>query len=204
NYCMIVDLSVALNQNTPVYPGDPKISIKQSADIASSGYLHHSLELGTHTGTHIDAPAHMLEGAQTMGHLPLEVFAGAGKVVQGTTKEAIKDAGVAAGDIILFDTGTSERFYETSYFTDYPVLSDDVVDYLIEKKVKLVGLDTCSADITADFPIHKKLLSAGIPIVENLTNLSALQDTSFLFYALPLKLDLDGAPTRAFAVVHDA
>ncbi len=201
---MIVDLSVALNQETPVYPGDPKIDIRQFAGLATEGYLGHSLHLGTHTGTHIDAPAHMIEGAQTLGKIPLEVFMGKAKLVQGATIKAVENAEVGAGDIVIFDTGTSERLYDASYFTDYPVLSEDVTDYLLKKKVKLVGLDTCSADNTASFPVHKKLLSAGVPIVENLTNLSALRDQTFQFFALPLKLDLDGAPTRAFAVIHDA
>ncbi len=201
---MIIDLSVSINQDTPVYPGDPKINIQKSADFATDGYYGHSLQLGTHSGTHIDAPAHMLEGAETLGQISVEVFAGEGRLVNGITIEAINDAGVAADDIVIFNTGTGERFYEASYFTEYPVLPVDVVDYLVEKKIKLVGLDTCSADNTVDFPIHKKLLSAGIPIVENLTNLSALRDKTFQFFALPLKLDLDGAPVRAFAEVQDA
>ncbi len=201
---MIVDLSVALNNETPVYPGDPKIGIEQFAGFATEGYLGHVLLLGTHAGTHIDAPAHMIKSAPTLGKIPLEVFMGEAKLVQGTTIEAVEDAGLAAGNIVIFDTGTCGRLYEASYFTDYPVLPDEVTDYLLKKKVKLVGLDTCSADNTAGFPIHKKLLSAGVPIVENLTNLSDLRDKTFQFFAPPLKFDLDGAPTRAFAVVHDA
>jgi len=201
---MIIDLSVSLNQDTPAYPGDPKIDIKQAADFATDGYLGHIIQLGTHTGTHVDAPAHMVDGAQTVGQIPLEVFCGTGKIVDGCSLGAAEDAGVVKGDIVIFNTGTSQRFYEESYFTDYPTLSEELVDYLIDTQVKLVGLDTCSADNAAGFPIHKKLLSAGIPIVENLTNLSALQDKTFQFFALPLKLDLDGAPVRAFAVVQDA
>ncbi len=201
---MIVDLSVALSPETPVYPGDPKIEIKQFAGFATEGYLGHVLLLGTHAATHIDAPAHMLESAQTLGKIPLEVFMGEAKLLQDTTLKAVEAAEVEPGDIVIFDTGTSKRFNDPSYFTDYPVLSEEVTDYLLEKKIKLVGLDTCSADNTAGFPVHKKFLSAGVPIVENLTNLSTLRDKTFQFFAPPLKFDLDGAPTRAFAVVHDA
>lgn len=201
---MIVDLSVALDENTPAYPGDPKISIRQSAAYATEGYMDHAVSVGTHTGTHIDAPAHMIEGSPTLGRLPLDTFIGTGKIVRGFSKEAIDTARVTAGDIVLFDTGTSERYYEPSYFTDYPVLSEAAVEYLLEKRVKLVGVDTCSVDNTDSFPIHKKLLSAGVPIIENLTNLSALYGKAFQVIAVPLKLDVDGAPVRALAVIQDA
>jgi kynurenine formamidase len=201
---MIIDLSVELSENTPAYPGDPKIGLRQSAAYASEGYLGHSVRLGTHTGTHIDAPAHMIEGEPTLGGLPLETFIGVGKLVKGFSKEAIDAAGISVDDIALFDTGTSERYYDPSYFTDYPVMTEDVANYLLEKGVKMVGVDTCSVDDAEGFPIHKKLLAAGIPIVENLTNLSALYDRDFRVFALPLKLDVDGAPVRAFAVVQDA
>lgn len=201
---MIIDLSVALNRDTPAYPGDPKINIRQSSSHTSEGYLDHSVLLGTHTGTHVDAPAHMIEDAPTLGQVPIDNFIGEGKIVQGFSKDAVDAVGVAKGDIVLFYTGTSSRYYDSSYFTDYPVLSEEIADYLIEIKIKLVGIDTCSADNVASFPIHKKFLSAGIPIVENLTNLSALQGKPFRFFALPLKLNLDGAPVRAFAEIQNA
>jgi kynurenine formamidase len=201
---MIIDLSVELNENTPAYPGDPKIGLRQSAAYTSEGYLGHSIELGTHTGTHIDAPAHMIEGGPTLGGLSLETFTGVGKLVKGFSKEAIDAAGISAGDSVLFDTGTSERYYDPSYFTDYPVMTEGIADYLVEKGAKMVGVDTCSVDDAEGFPVHKKLLAAGIPIIENLTNLAALQGKTFQLVAMPLKVNLDGAPIRAFAVTQDA
>jgi kynurenine formamidase len=201
---MIIDLSVALNQDTPAYPGDPKISITQSATYASDGCLGHAVQLGTHTGTHIDAPAHMIAGSPTLGTIDIDTFIGRGKLVQGLTQEALDTAHIEPGDIVLFDTNTAERLYDPSYFSDYPIMPDFIIKYLITNKVKLVGLDTCSADNADGFPIHKKLLAAGIPIIENLTNLPALHRQSFQVFAVPLKLDLDGAPARVFAVVQDA
>lgn len=201
---MIIDLSVPLETNMPTYPGDPTLQIEQTSSLPEDGYLGHSVRLGTHAGTHIDAPAHMLEGAPTMGQLPLDTFAGPGKLIRGLAIETLKVADIRAGDIVLFDTGTAGRFYEASYFTEYPVLSEAMARYLVASQVKMVGLDAPSADNDEGFPIHKILLGSGIPIIENLTNLTALEHEQFNVYAVPLKLDLDGAPVRAFAEVRRA
>jgi kynurenine formamidase len=210
---MIHDLSVPLTDQTPVFPGDPRLEITTASTIAETGCMLHSVKLGTHNGTHIDAPAHMIEGAATLGQIPVETFVGTGKLVEGFSVEALEALeaagnGIAAGDIVLFHTGASERFDEEWYFTGYPVMPDEVADWLVAKGVKLVGLDTCSADNVEGFPIHKKLLGAGIPIIETLRitqdTLAALRGQQFDVYALPLKLDLDGAPARVIAVCDDS
>lgn len=197
---MIIDLSVPLNPQTPVYPGDPAICIQQDSTVLDDGYLGHTITLGTHNGTHIDAPAHMLDGAGTLGSLPLDTFVGPGKLVEGFTLEAVQAAGLRTGDIALFNSGTYEQFGSSTYFTDYPVMLMEVADYLVEAGVKLIGIDTGSIDNQDDFPLHKRLLGAGIPIIETLTNLHALRGVQFNVYALPLKFDLDGAPARVIAV----
>lgn len=200
---MLIDISVQLDDRTPAYPGDPKIEIVRNGTFESDGCVGHSVTLGTHTGTHIDAPAHMIEGSKTLGDVSLECFIGKGKLVEGFSIEAIDTAGVEPGDIVLFYTTASLRYYGPSYFVDYPVMSDDVAAHLIKKEVKLVGLDTCSADNEPGFPVHKRLLGAGIPIIENLTNLIELRGKNFHVYALPLKLNLDGAPARVVAEAQD-
>ena len=198
---MLIDLSVALNENTPAYPGDPVFTSAESATLAANGYVGHGLTLGTHTGTHIDAPAHMLADGQTLDAYELTTFVGHGKLIDGFSIEAVTQANLQPGDIALFNTGTSSRLHEPSYFTDYPVMGSDIAELLISLGVKLVGLDTCSADSTPDFTVHKQLLGARILIIENLTNLQALQGFDFEVIALPLKLALDGAPARVVAVV---
>jgi kynurenine formamidase len=201
---MIIDLSVPLSTDTPVYPGDPSLRINRDTTVADNGYLGHTITMGTHNGTHIDAPAHMIEGATTLGQLPLDTFVGPGKLVNGFSLEAIQAADIQAGDIVLFNTSTYKRFTDGTYFTNFPVMPSEVANFLVETGVKLVGLDTGSADNTDDFPIHKKLLGANIPIIETLTNLDALQGKHFDIYALPLKFDLDGAPARVIAEIHNA
>lgn len=196
---MLIDLSIRLDDQTPAYPGDPKIQITQTETVESEGYLGHSVLLGTHTGTHIDAPAHMIASGDLLGGIPLNCFIGEGKLVDAFTIEAVERAMVKSGDIVFFCTGMSTDYYEPRYFTDYPVMPNEVADYLINKGVKLVGVDACSVDNESEFLIHKKLLGAGIPIVENLTNLEQLRNKNFQVYALPLNLNLDGAPARVIA-----
>jgi kynurenine formamidase len=91
------------------------------------------------------------------------------------------------------------NFTEERYWHDYPVLDDAIVKVLIDKKVSMVGVDAGSFDNVEDFPVHKMLLDADILLIENLTNMARLAGRRFELYALPLKLEQDGAPARVAA-----
>jgi len=199
-----VDLSVLLDEKTPVYPGDPKTEIRTAGVLAKDGYLDHFVSFGTHVGTHMDAPAHMIENGTSLDQISIDTFAGRGVYVR-TGKDielkSFEEAGLREGDIVLVHTGMSDEYYSPSYFESYPVLSEEIAQYLIEKKIKAVGLDTCSPD-RPPFPIHKLLLGSGILIIENLTNLAALEGKEFTVYSFPIKLALDGAPVRVVAEVE--
>ena len=203
---MLIDLTHPLNEVTPVYPGDPTLTIQTSANFETEKYLGHSLSMGTHAGTHIDAPAHMIDGAKTLDQFDVDAFVG--PVIVITLKDYtydlanVQNAGIKPGDMVLFDTGMGQTFHTPEYFTDYPVMSQEIAEYLVSCGIKMVGVDTCSADNTPDFPIHKILLGHDILIAENLANLSALPATGAKLYALPLRLDLDGAPARVVAEVQ--
>ena len=203
---MIIDLSLRLNNETPAYPGDPKIEIKQSNAFSEQGYQDHSIFMGTHTGTHIDAPAHMLEGGKTLDKFPAEQFVGRGVYILATDNEFrledVQKADIRPGDIVLFNTHMSYRLHNPAYFTDYPAMSVEIAEYLVEREVKMVGVDTCSIDNLEGFPVHKILLGKDILIIENLTNLEQLADMQSIIYALPLKTDLDGAPARVIAEIR--
>jgi arylformamidase len=203
---MIIDLTHRLNNDTPAYPGDTEVKISAVDSIEENGYLGHNLELGTHSGTHIDAPAHMIPGGKSLDKFGLETFIGRGCYIfleNGVfTLEAVQAADIQEGDIVIFDTQMSYHFKKPEYFTDYPVMSEEIAQYLVDKKVKMVGLDTCSADIKPDFPIHKILLGSNILIIENLTNIEQLTEYSIKIYALPIKLDLDAAPARVIAEIN--
>ena len=201
---MFIDLSVPINEQTPVYPGDPATKIAPAGDLKRDGWCDHYLSFGTHVGTHVDAPAHMIDGGITLNQIPLDHFAGKGKYIKldnGFDLADIKQADLQEGDIVLFDTGMAAKYHDKVYFEDYPAMNEEVANYLVSCKVKMVGLDTCSADNQDGFPIHKILLANDVLIIENLTNLQQLEGKNFKVYALPLNLEIDGSPARVVAEV---
>lgn len=202
---MIIDLSVPLNAQTPIYPGDPATKIEPAGVLAKDGYCDHYISVGTHVGTHIDAPKHMLENGASLDKTPVEQFVGRGCYVdvRNGNFDAVKNTNIQAGDIVLLHTDMSEKYHEAVYFEDYPAMSEEIADYLVSKKVKMVGVDACSVDNKDGFPIHKILLAGNVLIIENLTNLNELAGKKFDVYALPIKLQIDGAPARVIAEVKE-
>jgi arylformamidase len=204
----IIDLSVLLNEQTPVYPGDPETKLETITTVEDDGHFDTYLSTVTHTGTHIDAPAHMLAGGKTLNEFPASHFVGRGVYVnvQNNTfdLEAVKRADIRAGDIVLFSTNMSDNYQEPSYWQDRPAMSEDIARHLVDQKIQMVGLDTGSADAKGSdgHPIHKTLLRGDVLIIENMTNLAQLKGKTFTVYALPLNLDVDGSPARAIAVVE--
>ncbi|MES2971306.1 MAG: cyclase family protein [Patescibacteria group bacterium] len=198
---MIIDLSVAINLQTPVYPGDPATKIEPAGVLSRDGYCDHYISPGTHVGTHIDAPMHMIEGGISLDQIPADNFIGQGRYIGVTNGNlmAIQDAHIEHGDIVLLDTGMNEKYHDPVYFSDYPAMSEETAHYLVKKKVKMVGLDACSVDNIEGFPIHKILLAGNVLIIENLTNLRTLAGKQFKVYALPLNLELDASPARVIA-----
>jgi arylformamidase len=95
----------------------------------------------------------------------------------------------------------SDKYHDPIYFEDYPAMSEEVAKYLVEAKIKMVGVDTCSVDNQDGFPVHKILLAGNVLIIENLTNLTQLTGKDFKVYALPLNLQIDGSPARVIAEV---
>lgn len=123
---MIVDLSVTLNEQTPIYPGDPATKISPAGVLAKDGYCDHFVSVGTHVGTHIDAPMHMLEGGTSLDQISVDTFVARGRYVDvtGGNFDVVKDAGIEAGDIVLPHTGMSDKYHEPVYFEDYPAMPD--------------------------------------------------------------------------------
>lgn len=202
----ILDLSHTISNETPVYPGDPHILVEVAGEIGKDGFTDHRITFGSHAGTHIDAPAHMIEGGRQLKDYPIERFVRRGVCVDassGFSVQAVMEIDLWAGDAVLFYTGAGEYFKDEEYWHEYNVLDSACCQLLIDKKVSMVGLEAPSADIEEGFPVHKKLLSADILIVENLINLKALVGKSFEFEALPLKLEKDGAPVRAIARISE-
>lgn len=197
----LIDLSVPLNEKTPVYPGDQVMKIESGGVLEKDGYEDHSICVGTHVGTHVDAPSHMVGGGANLDQILLERLSGKGvyvKTGRNFTLDSIQGVSIQEGDIVLFHTGMSELYHQPDYYENYPAIPEELARYLVEKKVKMVGVDMCSVD-HEPFPVHRILLKENILVIENLTNLSALEGKEFRIYAFPIKLQLDGAPTRVVA-----
>ncbi len=201
----ILDLSHAISSDMPVYPGDQGVEIVTAGDIGKDGFCDQVITMGSHTGTHVDVPAHMIEGGKELQEYPIERFVTNAICIDaqnGFNAVVIRNSNIKEGSSVIFYTGISEYFLEDKYWHEYAVLDPECCQILIDKKVSMVGLDTASADNVDGFPIHKKLLGADILIVENLTNIKDLVGKTFEFQALPLKLEKDGAPVRAIAKVE--
>lgn len=216
----VLDLSIPIDHTTPFYPGDPEPLVCAAATIARDGFNVSRLELGSHSGTHCDAPAHFLEDGLTLDRLPLERFIGPGVLVDATgleprtpieweRLEPHADA-LQPGAIVLLHTGWDARRSDPSYF-EHPFLDGDACLRLLGLGVRTIGIDAINLDETpagdldrATFRCHDAIARAGGVIVENLANLQSLYGVARpLVSVLPLHLPgADGAPTRAVALVE--
>lgn len=201
---MLIDLSVSLNRNTPVYPGDPQFTIKPNGILEKDGYADSIVTFGNHNGTHVDAPSHMIQGGRTLDRFSVDKFSGKGVLVDvqsGFNLNEIKKEKIEQGSIVLFYTGMSIKYHTEEYFVKYPAIPEELANYLVDNKIKMVGVDMCSVD-HEPFPIHKIFLKNEILVIENLTNLRSLQDKKFTIFAFPLKFEMDGSPARVVAQVN--
>ncbi|TFK80806.1 putative cyclase [Polyporus arcularius HHB13444] len=218
---LFVDLTHSLNGDTQVYPGDPCYSCCPVLTIPKDGMNVQSISLGSHTGTHIDAPYHFVEKGLTVDQIPLSTFLGNVVVIDVTAKgpkEKIAWADMSAhedtirhkatlehGVFVFLRTGWS-KYWGTDKYYHHPFLERDAAKKLLELGVKAIGVDSLSPDETRldgdtpDFGVHEVVLGAGAILAENLTHLDALQQGDWLVSLAPLKLDgCDGSPVRAFA-----
>jgi arylformamidase len=206
----IIDVSVALSAGTPTYPGDPKIEIEQWAQMARGDAADVSmLHFGAHTGTHVDAPAHFIEGANPVWSLPLDVLVGEALVVEMAQSVRAIDAGhIHALELdgrtrVLFKTRNSAFWANTAegFRTDFTYIEPDAARALVEQGVQLVGIDYLSVEKfkSERFETHTTLLSHGVVIVEGL-DLREAEAGTYELICLPLRIaggSGDGAPARA-------
>lgn len=200
---MIIDLSMQLDESTPIYPGDPKTKIKPAGTLEKNDWADHIITFGNHLGTHIDAPSHMFKNGRNLSDYPVEKFVGQGcyiNATNGVSIELVKKAKIQQDDIVLINTGISDIYSDDNYFKRLPAIPGEVIDYLITSRIKMLGIDAGSVDIK-DFSVHKQLLKSEILIIENLINLHELKNKKFNVCAMPIKLPLDGAPARVVAEV---
>lgn len=202
-----IDLSHTFVDDMPVFPGDPKTTLKQITSVPKDGYTDHALTTVMHVGTHMDAPLHMIEGGRYMDEIALERFVGAGILIDARGKPVIdadllKGKIVPKGSIVLLLTGTDQKYKTSAYDTEYPVFTEALARALVMAGVLIVGIDFINPDKEASYPVHKILLSSEVLIIENLTNLAALVGArEFDVFAFPVKLHAEAAPVRVVARV---
>jgi arylformamidase len=200
----IIDITRPVSADLPVWPGDPPVVIEPVARIEAGDPAAVSrLALGTHTGTHVDPPAHFLPGAATVDALPLEVLVGPAVVVEVPPAAGPVDARRLAG--LVIPVGTERLLFKSegdAAGTGGPLTAEGA-RWLVERGIRLVGADTLSIERpTGDYPVHRTLLGAGIVIVEGL-DLSAVPAGRYRLVCLPLRIaGGDGAPARAVLITE--
>ena len=207
----IFDISLTISPELPVWPGDPVIELEQVESMDRGAHANVSrLSAGVHTGTHVDAPHHFLNDGRTVDQLPLDVLTGPCYVVQlpdgveAITAEALGGISFPEGvKRVLFGTRNSRIWSrgETEFQEDFVAITEDGAEWLVERGIRLVGVDYLSVAPYGDsVPTHRVLLQAGVVVVEGL-DFSAVPRGFYDLYCLPLKLlGADGAPARAILV----
>lgn len=209
-----VDLSVPVVAGMPVYPGDPEVEVTPALTVAETGVNVARVHLGSHAGTHVDAPRHVDDSWPGLDDLPLERFTGRAVVmdVRGLAPRTPigperLPRGLGPDAVLLVATGWS-RHWGTPDYPAHPYLAEETCARITAAGVRTVGIDALSVDRTPepgrdDFSLaaHRALLGEGAVIAENLTALDRVLRARggaevFLF---PLRLTGDGAPVRAVA-----
>ena len=204
------DITLTISPELPTWPGDPSVEIERVSKIEEGSNANVSrVNMGVHTGTHVDAPYHFLQDGISVDKLDLSLLAGRAYVLHLPDVEVINAAVLDAAQIpprtrrVLFKTRNSDYWAAgvADFQTDFVGLSEDGADYLVRRGVKLVGIDYLSiAPYKQSRPTHEKLLSGGVVIVEGL-NLSEVSQGRYTIYCLPLKLEnSDGSPARAILI----
>ena len=205
----IYDISVPVRPEMPVWPGDPRPEVTQASSLtASDAATVTRLCLGTHTGTHVDAPAHILAGGATMDNLPLDMLVGACYVAETAAWPAITAQDLEA---LCLPRGTTRLLLKTvnsqlwgdqdqAFRRDFAALAPDAASWLVSQGLRLVGVDYLSVeayDAPADHPVHRTLLAVGVVLLEGL-DLRQVPAGSYTLICLPLRIaGVEGAPARA-------
>jgi arylformamidase len=200
----IFDVTVPLSARLPTFPGDPPFRLEATHRIADGEpYNVSRLIMGTHAGTHVDAPYHFEAEGATVDTLPLEILMGKVRVVELHTRECIDRHDLEELDLrddlrVLFKTRMSGQLRNAEFHEGFVHLTAEAADHLAQSGIKLVGIDYLSVEKfgSKDFAAHHALLRAGVIILEGL-DLSAVEPGEYEMACLPLLVEgADGAPAR--------
>ena len=203
----IHDITVPTHDRMLVWPGDPGPTIEFTRTTAEGQLFNLTrLAMTAHTGTHVDAPFHMITDGVRLDGVPLDTWVGVADVIDLSGVDRIDAGDLAAAGVpedsarLLLKTRNSDLWKrgDLQFHRDFVALTEDAARWLVERGIRLVGVDYLSIDAfdTEAFPVHRILLSAGVVAVENL-DLSAVVAGRYMMYCLPLRLvGRDGAPAR--------
>ena len=208
-----VDLSQPIRSGTRSYPGDPVAEVTPHATFEEDGFRVTNLSLGSHTGTHVDGPSHLLADGKSLDDFPIDAFAFEAVRISATNldaREAITCSHFPSppeADLVAIHTGWDEHWNTDAYF-DHSYLDPELATWLAKQGYH-VGIDAPSVDPTptaragpdelSGYPAHHELLGSDRLLVENLTGLADLP-SQFTLVAFPLSISaVDGAPVRAVA-----
>jgi len=200
----IIDVTVALSPEVPTFPGDPPFQMEFVSRIEDGGaYNLARFTMGTHAGTHVDAPYHFLADGATADQLPLEILMGKARVVELTVRDKVERSDLEVLDLrddlrVLVKTRMSGQLRQGGFQKEFVYLTPDAATYLVQAGIKLVGIDYLSIERfgSKDFAAHHTLLGAGVVIIEGL-DLSEVEPGEYDMICLPLLVSqADGAPAR--------
>ena len=200
----IVDISVPIHPGMVTYPGDPPVIVERVRSIAADGFNLSRLDFGLHTGTHVDAPLHFVEGGASADALSLDVLVGPATVVDATAVEGPLTADALSTltmperpERLLFRTRNSELWRRRTFAEEFVSLTEDGAQALVALGTGLVGIDYLSI---GDAAAHRALLGAGVVALEGL-DLGAVEPGEYQLVCAPLKLvGVDGTPARALLI----
>ena len=217
---MIIDLSICLQEGMITFPvhWHPVFEMTQLGRFEVEGRETRKITMGTHTGTHVDAPRHFIKGGRTIEQMNLDLYYGKARVIDFTdlpdkTEISLGLLKSRIGDNfpprIIFRYDWDRHLNSLKYYSDHPYLSEEACEWMVSRGIVLVGTDAPMPDdprngrgSEKDSPNHTILLGAGVVILEYLTNLKSIPTSDFTLSALPIKLaGADGAPVRAIAIV---
>ncbi|MGK0467190.1 cyclase family protein [Clostridium sp.] len=208
----ITDLTHTIYSDMPVFPGTEQPIFIKANTLEKDGFQEAKITMFSHTGTHIDSPAHMLSSGPYLDDLDIEQFIGNATILDFSNiktkfidvdslkpyEEKIKNV-----EFIIIKTGWSKYWGEKRYFESFPALSEESAKWLSQFNLKGIGIDAISIDDmdSTTFAVHKILMPKNIIIIENLTNLDSISSENFILSILPLKnKEADGSPVRAISI----
>ena len=210
----LIDLTHPIEPGMPVFPGTRLPILQEANTVEHDGFAEKKITMYSHTGTHMDAPAHMQPGGKTLDAYAAEDFYGPAVLADFSQNTAPYierhqlvpyQSRLRQAKFLILHTNWSRFWGSPDYFSNFPALSPDAAAFAISLGIKGIGVDAISIDRMPDhhFPVHHLLFNAGLFIIENLANLQQV-GMQFTLACFPMQIkNADGAPVRAVAILEN-